>query len=100
MSWLTSRSTRVEAELLFGTNRRGRVMGVGAAFAAFGIGMFSAPTARADDFGLGDLISDLIASASSAEVGSQAVDQALTASASGAETLSASELFQQDIYDP
>ena len=89
MSWLTSGSTRVEAELIFGTNRRGRVVGVGAAFAAFGVGMFGAPTARADDFGLGDLISDLIASASSAEVGSQAVDQALTASASGAETLTA-----------
>jgi endoglycosylceramidase len=100
MSWLTSGSTRVEAELIFGTNRRGRVVGVGAAFAAFGVGMFGSPTARADDFGLGDLISDLIASASSAEVGSQAVDQALTASASGAETLTASELFQQDIYDP
>jgi endoglycosylceramidase len=100
MSWLTSTSTRVEAELIFGTNRRSRAVGVGAVFAAFGVAMFSAPTARADDFGLGDLISDLVASASSAEVGSQAVDQALSAGASSAETLSPSELFQQYIYDP
>src|SRR5260370_19856719 len=62
--------------------------------------MISPPTARADDFGLGDLISDLISSASSAEVGSQAVDQALAATASGAETFSAAGLFQQYIYDP
>src|SRR5277367_4055627 len=100
MSWLTSGSTRAEVELIFRTNRRSRAVGVGAVFAAFGIAMFSPPTARADDFGLGDLISDLIASASSAEVGSQAVDQALAASASGAETLSAAGLFQQYIYDP
>jgi endoglycosylceramidase len=100
MSWLTSESTRVEAELILGTNGRGRAAGVGAAFAAFGVAMFSAPAARADDFGLGDLISDLIASASSTDVGSQAVDQALNASALSAETLSPSELFQQYIYDP
>src|SRR5260370_26247805 len=62
--------------------------------------MISPPTARADDFGLGDLISDLISSASSAEVGSQAVDQALAATASGAETFSAAGLFQPYIYDP
>src|SRR6201996_9325632 len=100
MSWLTSGSRRAEVELICRTNRRSRAVGVGAAFAAFGVAMFSPPTARADDFGLGDLISNLIASASSAEVGSQAVDQALTASVSGAETLSPSELFQQYIYDP
>src|ERR1700761_3530404 len=100
MSWLTSGSRRAEVALIFRTNRRSSAVGVGAVFAAFGVAMVSPPTARADDFGLGDLISELIASASSAEVGSQAVDQALTASASGAETLTASELFQQDIYDP
>src|SRR5271156_352220 len=100
MGWLTSGSTRTEVELIFRTNRRSRAVGVGAAFAAFGVAMFSPPTARADDFGLGDLIGDLISSASSAEVGSQAVDQALAASASGAETLSAAGLFQQYIYDP
>src|ERR1700683_4100087 len=100
MSRLTSGSTRAEVELIFRTHRRSRAVGVGAVFAAFGVAMFSPPTARADDFGLGDLISDLIASASSAEVGSQAVDQALAASASGAETLSAAGLFQQYIYDP
>jgi endoglycosylceramidase len=100
MSWLTSGSTRAEVELIRRTNRRSRVLGVGAAFAAFGVAMFSSPTARADDFGLGDLISDVISSASSAEVGSQAVDQALAAGASGAETLSAAGLFQQYVYDP
>src|ERR1700733_12502227 len=100
MSWLTSGSRRSEVALIFRTDRRSRTVGVGAVFAAFGVAMFSPPTARADDFGLGDLISDLISSASSAEVGSQAVDQALAASASGAETLSAAGLFQQYIYDP
>jgi endoglycosylceramidase len=100
MGWLTSGSTRAEVELIFRTNRRSRAVGASAAFAAFGVAMFSPPTARADDFGLGDLISDLISSASSAEVGSQAVDQALAASASGAQTLSAEGLFQQYIYDP
>src|ERR1700733_2661985 len=100
MSSLTSGSTRAEVELIFKINRRSRAVGVGTAFAAFGIAMSSPPTARADDFGLGDLISDLISSASSAEVGSQAIDQALAASTSGAETLSAAGLFQQYIYDP
>src|ERR1700722_972622 len=100
MSWLTSGLTRAEVELICRTNRRGRAVGVGAAFAAFGVAMFSPPTARADDFGLGDLISDLITSASTAEVGSQAVDQALAASASGAETLSAAGVFQQYIHRP
>jgi endoglycosylceramidase len=100
MGWLTSGLTRAEVELIFRTNRRSRALGAGAAFAAFGVAMFSPPTARADDFGLGDLIGDLISSASSAEVGSQAVDQALAASTSGAETLSAEGLFQQYIYDP
>src|ERR1700722_15725180 len=100
MSWLTSGSTRAEVELICRTNRRSRAVGVGAAFAAFGIAMFSPPTARADDFGLGDLISDVITSASTAEVGSQAVDQALAATPSGAETLSPAGLFQQYIYDP
>src|ERR1700733_10072371 len=100
MSWLTSGSRRAEVALIFRTNRRSRAVGVGAVFAAFAVAMVSPPTARADDFGLGDLISDLISSASSAEIGSQAVDQALAASASGAETLSAAGLFQQYIYDP
>jgi endoglycosylceramidase len=100
MSWLTSGSRRAEVALIFRTNRRNRAVGVGAVFAAFGVAMFSPATARADDFGLGDLISDLITSATSAEVGSQAVDQALTASASSAETFSAAELFQQYVYDP
>ncbi len=100
MSWLTSGSTRAEVELIFRTQRRGRVMGAGATVAVFGVAMFSPPTAHADDFGLGDLIGDLIASASTAEVGTQAVDQALAASASGAETISAADLFQQYIYDP
>ncbi|BBX48854.1 cellulase family glycosylhydrolase [Mycobacterium cookii] len=48
------------------------------------------PTAHADDFGLGDLVSNLVVSAASA-------DQAVAASA---ETLSATGLFQQYIYDP
>src|ERR1700734_714010 len=100
MSWLTSGSRRAEVALIFRTNRRSRAVGVGAVFAAFGVAMFSPPIARADDFGLSDLISDLITSATSAEVGSQAVDQALADSASGAETLSAAGLFQQYIYDP
>src|ERR1700744_3898928 len=100
MSWLTSGSRRSEVALIFRTHRRSRAVGIGAVFAAFGVAMVSPPTARADDFGLGDLISDLITSASSAEVGSQAVDQALAASALSAETLSPSELFQQYIYDP
>src|ERR1700733_1498638 len=100
MSWLTSGSRRSEVALIFRTDRRSRTVGVGAVFAAFGVAMFSPPTARADDFGLGDLISDLISSASSAEIGSQAVDQALAATASGAETLSAAGLFQQYVYDP
>src|ERR1700734_4272496 len=100
MSWLTSGSRRAEVALIFRTNRRSRAVGVGAVFAAFAVAMVSPPTARADDFGLGDLISDLISSATSADVGSQAVDQALAASASGAETLSAEGLFQQYIYDP
>jgi endoglycosylceramidase len=61
------------------------------AFVAFGVAATATPaTAHADDFGLGGVISDLVASASSA-------DQAL---ASSAETLSAAEIFQQDIYDP
>ena len=63
------------------------------------------PAAHADDFGLGDLISDLIVSASSAatsagELSTPAVDQALAATASSAETVSAESLFQQYIYDP
>lgn len=84
--------------MIFRTNHRSRA--VGAAVAAFGIGMFTAPAAHADDFGLGDLISDLISSSASADLGSHAVDQALAASTSGAETLSAAALFQQYIYDP
>ncbi len=58
------------------------------------------PDAHADDFGLGDVLSDLVVSASTAELANHAVDQALTAGASGAETLSAAGLFQQYIYDP
>src|ERR1700753_2650947 len=62
MSWLTSGSRRAEVALIFRTNRRGRAAGVGAVFAAFGLAMVSPPTARADDFGLGDPISDLLSS--------------------------------------
>ena len=61
--------------------------------------MVSPPTARADDFGLGDVISNVIVSASSAEVGNQASIRR-SPRASGAETLSAAGLFQQYIYDP
>src|ERR1700722_5689781 len=100
MSRLTSGSTRAEVELIFRANRRSRAVGVGAVFATFGVAMSTPPAAHADDFGLGDLISDLVASASSAELGSQGVDQALAATASSAETLSAEGLFQQYIYDP
>ena len=100
MGRLTSGSTRAEVELIFRTNRRSRAVGVGAVFATFGVAMSTPPAAHADDFGLGDLISDLVASASSAELGSQGVDQALAATASSAETLSAEGLFQQYIYDP
>jgi endoglycosylceramidase len=100
MSRLTSGSTRAEVELIFRTHRRSRVVGVGAVFATFGVAMSTPPAAHADDFGLGDLISNLVASASSAELGSQGVDQALAATASSAETLSAEGLFQQYIYDP
>ena len=83
--------------MIFRTNHRSHA--VGAAVAAFGIGMFTAPAAHADDFGLGDLISNVISSAASADVGGHAVDQALAASTAGAETFSATELFQQHIYD-
>jgi endoglycosylceramidase len=80
--------------LIFGTGRRRRAIGTGTslgAFVAFGVIATASPaTAYADDFGLGDLISDLAVSASAA-------DPAL---ASSAETLSAAELFQQFIYDP
>src|ERR1700759_100019 len=100
MSWLTSGSRRAEVALIFRTNRRSRAVGVGAVFAAFGVALVSPPTAHSDDFGLGDLISDLISSATSAEVGSQAIEGALAASASGAETLTAAGLFQHDIYEP
>jgi len=94
----------MEVELIFRTDRRRRVVGVGttvAAFVALGVtAMSTPPSARADDFGLGDVISDLIVSASSAELGTQGVDQALAATASSAETLSGEALFQQYIYDP
>jgi endoglycosylceramidase len=63
-------------------------------------GMVTPPVAHADDFGLGDVLSNLVVSASTAELANHAVDQALTAGASGAETLSAAGLFQQYIYDP
>ncbi|HYY00924.1 MAG TPA: cellulase family glycosylhydrolase, partial [Mycobacterium sp.] len=86
--------------MIFRTNRRSRAAVVGAVFAAFGVAMVGPATARADDFGLSDVISDLISSATSAEVGSQAIEGALAASASGAETLSTTELFQQYIYEP
>ncbi len=71
---------------------------VGAAVAA--TAMFASPAANADDFGLGAVLSDLVAGATSAEVGNQAIEQALTAGTSGAETLTAAGLFQQYIYDP
>jgi endoglycosylceramidase len=94
----------MEVELIFRATRRSRAVGIStavAAFAAFGLtATFSPPVAHADDFGLGDLISDLIAGASSAELGTQGIDQALAVTASGAETLSAAGLFQQYIYDP
>jgi endoglycosylceramidase len=52
------------------TRRRSRVLGAGSAvgaFWAFGmIPLSTPPTAHADDFGLGDLISDVLVSASSA----------------------------------
>jgi endoglycosylceramidase len=63
-------------------------------------GMVTPPAAHADDFGLGNVLSDLVVNASTAELASQPADQALTAGASGAETLSAAGLFQQYIYDP
>jgi endoglycosylceramidase len=84
--------------VIFRTVRRGAA--TGAAFGAFGIAVLTAPGARADDFGLGDLISDLVVAANAAELGNHAVDQALAASAPSAETLSATDLFQQDVYDP
>ncbi|WP_428341733.1 cellulase family glycosylhydrolase [Mycobacterium sp.] len=70
------------------------------ATAVAGVSVFSAPVARADDFGLGDVLSDLVVTASTAELTDHAVDQALAASATGAETLSAAPLFQQYVYDP
>jgi endoglycosylceramidase len=72
-----------------------------AGVAAAGIAaMLTQPVAHADDFGLGDALSELVVSASTAELANHAVDQGLTASTSGAETLSAAGLFQQYIYDP
>ena len=71
---------------------------LGAAFTA--TALFVSPGAHADDFGLGDVLGNAVAGAASAEVGNQAIEQALNASASGAETLSAAGLFQQYIYDP
>src|SRR6185437_2414964 len=62
--------------------------------------MVTQPVAHADDLGLGDVLSDFVVGASTAELANHAVDQALAASASGAETLSAAGLFQQYIYDP
>ena len=104
MSWLASRraSSDAEVELLFKTRRRGRLVGVGAAAGAVLAFGMTPPTAHADDFGLGDLIGDLIASTSSAassagELSTPAVDQALSAAAP---TLSAADIFQQYIYDP
>jgi endoglycosylceramidase len=47
--------------------------------------MFTAPAAHADDFGLGDVLGDLVAS---------------HAAAASAETVSAAGLLQQYIYDP
>lgn len=73
-------------------------LGVGVAAAV--TAMFAVPTAHADDFGLSGVLSDLAAGAASTAVGSQAIEQALNASASGTETLTASGLFQQYIYDP
>ena len=100
MSWLTSGSTRARrSALIFRTNHRSHAVGVGAVLRRSGSGCSAAPAAHADDFGLGDLISNVISSAASADVGCHAVDQALAASTAGAETLSATELFQQHIYD-
>lgn len=66
----------------------------GAAFAA--TALLTSPAAHADDFGLSDLLGNLVTGATSAEVGNQAIEQALSA----AETVSAATLFQQYIYDP
>jgi endoglycosylceramidase len=97
----------MEVGPIFRRDHRSRAIGVGTAigaFVAFGVTAMSAPaTAHADDFGLGDLISDLVASASSTatslgELSTPGVDQALAAPT--AETLSAEGLFQQYIYDP
>jgi len=87
----------MEVELIF--------RAVGAIF-ALGMTSMSIPaTAHADDFGLGDLLGDLAASATSAatnvgELSTPAVEQALSAAAPSAETVSAADLFQQDFYDP
>jgi len=78
--------------------RTSRAVGIGVGVAA--TAMFVSPAAHADDFGLGAVLSDLVASATTAEVGNQAIEQALNAGASGAETLTAAGLFQQYIYDP
>jgi endoglycosylceramidase len=78
---------------------RGVVAGISVATVAL-VGLVSQPVASADDFGLGDVLGDLVVSSTTAELANHAVDQALTASASGAETLSASDLFQQYFYDP
>jgi len=63
---------------------RGVAAGIGVASVALA-GMVTQPMAHADDFGLGDVLSDLVASATTAELANHAVDQAPTASASGAE---------------
>src|SRR5947209_15857495 len=77
-----------------------RTYGLTSVAAAGVAAMLSQPVAHADDFGLGDALSDLVVSASTAELANHAVDQALAASASSAETVSAAGLFQQYIYDP
>ena len=77
-----------------------RTYGLASVVAAGVAAMLSQPVAHADDFGLGDALSDLVVSATTAELANHAVDQALAAGASGAETVSAAGLFQQYVYEP
>jgi endoglycosylceramidase len=94
MGWLTSAWAYLEVPMIFRTYGLAGVAALGVA------AMVTQPVAHADDFGLGDALSDLVVSASTAELANHAVDQALAASTSGAETFTTAELFQQYIYDP
>lgn len=79
--------------------RLNRVLGVGVVVGSVFVFGAASP-AHADDFGLGDVVSNLVAGASSAALGSSGVDQALAAAASSTQTLSEEALFQQYFYDP